>query len=104
MVNVFQNIFAAIYCPPKDLHAEKKLIPKFNFFRILWDFEICQKWPKTLPELATMRYDDHVSRMMTFLYVRKGSIMLSKQTMLFSPIEMELFSVLFRPLEQRKDQ
>ena len=39
MVNVFQNIFAAIYCPPGDLHAAKNRISKFQFFRILWDFE-----------------------------------------------------------------
>ena len=42
MVNVFQNIFAAIDCPPRDLHAAKNRIPKFQFFRILWDFEICR--------------------------------------------------------------
>ena len=39
MVYVFQNIFAAIYCPPGDLHAAKNRISKFQFFRILWDFE-----------------------------------------------------------------
>ena len=39
MVNVFQNIFAAIDFPPRDLHAAKNCIPKFQFFRILWDFE-----------------------------------------------------------------
>ena len=31
-----------------------------------------------------------------FLYVRKDSIMLSEQTMLFSPIEMKLFYLGFQ--------
>ena len=62
VVIVFQNIFGAIGFPPRDLHVAKNYIPKF---RILWSFEICRKWPKTLLGLATMRYD-HVSRMTTY--------------------------------------
>ena len=59
VINVFQNIFAAIDCPPRELHAAKNRIQSLNFYWTLWDFEICQKWPKTLPELATMKYDDY---------------------------------------------
>ena len=58
VVYVFQNNFAAIDYPPRNLRAATNRVPKFHLVRFLWDFENCRKWSNTLPELQRMMDDD----------------------------------------------
>ena len=57
MVNVFQNVFAAIVCPPRGLHAAKKLHSKiliFSDFMGLWNL------PKMAQNVSRIGDNDEV--------------------------------------------
>ena len=68
---MFSKIFLLLSIVLLEIYTlQKPHSSEISIFSDLWYFEICRKRPKTLPGLAAMRCDGHVSCMMTFFGTR----------------------------------